>query len=120
MRMEDSMSGEQTMRIECHPVLGLCQDQDRVTIIVDGVPIKARRNEPIAAAIAASGTRVHRYTERVGEPRGIFCAIGQCTDCSMEVDGVPGVRTCITPVREGMIVVTPGHAERGAAGFEPD
>ncbi|MHB8947330.1 MAG: (2Fe-2S)-binding protein, partial [Bacillota bacterium] len=39
-------------------------------------------------------------------PRGLFCAIGRCTDCVMTVDGVPNVRTCVTPVREGLRVET--------------
>lgn len=105
--MEGTLANDRTMRILSHPVLRPRADQKSVTILVDGIPIEARSNEPIAAAIAASGIRVHRHTDRLGEPRGIFCAIGQCTDCSMIVDGVPGVRTCITPVREGMTVETP-------------
>ena len=35
-----------------------------------------------------------------------FCAIGRCTDCVMVVDGKPNVRTCITPLAEGMTVET--------------
>jgi aerobic-type carbon monoxide dehydrogenase small subunit (CoxS/CutS family) len=54
----------------------------------------------------AHGRRIFRYTKKHHETRGLFCGIGQCTDCVMEVDGVPNVRTCVTPVREGMIVVT--------------
>ena len=30
--------------------------------------------------------------------------MGRCTDCMMIVDGEPNVRTCITPVRDGMRV----------------
>ena len=40
------------------------------------------------------------------EPRGIFGAIGRCTDCGMVVDGVPNVRTGITPLKAGMDVRT--------------
>lgn len=39
-------------------------------------------------------------------PRGIFCAIGRCTDCVMIVDGQPNVRTCVTPLHAGMKVQT--------------
>ena len=49
---------------------------------------------------------VHRYTKKQHKPRGIFCAIGRCTDCVMIVDGKPNIRTCITPLREGMEVQT--------------
>jgi aerobic-type carbon monoxide dehydrogenase small subunit (CoxS/CutS family) len=46
---------------------------------------------------------VLRYTKK-GSPRQMFCGIGRCTDCVMTVDGIPGVRTCVTEVREGMRV----------------
>ena len=36
----------------------------------------------------------------------IFCAIGRCTDCVMIVNGVPNVRTCVTPLEEGMQIQT--------------
>ena len=60
----------------------------------------------ISTALIASGVKVFRYTSKYNQPRGIFCAIGRCTDCVMEIDGRANVRTCITPVREGMIINT--------------
>ena len=77
----------------------------KVTIRIDGRDIEAQEGEPIAAALIAAGVKVFRYT-RKNEPRGIFCAVGRCTDCIMTVDGQPNVRTCITPVRDGMIIYT--------------
>ena len=56
--------------------------------------------------LTEAGVRVFRHTAREDHPRGIFCAIGRCTDCAMTVNGVPGVRTCITRVEEGMRVET--------------
>lgn len=50
----------------------------------------------------AAGVKVHRYTAKQHKPRGIYCAIGRCTDCVMVVNGEPNVRTCITPLEEGM------------------
>ncbi len=94
-------------RILRHPVLGDLPRRRVVTISVDGEPVAAREGEPVAVALLAAGRRVLRHTDRFGEPRGLFCAIGRCTDCAMTVDGRPNVRTCITPVREGMVVVSP-------------
>jgi predicted molibdopterin-dependent oxidoreductase YjgC len=94
------------MRVVCHPILGDLEEQKEVTIYFDGRPVKARGEEPIAAALLAAGFRVFRKTKKRGENRGLFCAIGRCTDCMMVVDGVPNVRTCVTPVREGMVVGT--------------
>jgi len=94
------------MRIEDHPILGKAPERRKVTIIVDGEPVEAQEGEPIAAALAAVSKRVLRYTSKRGEPRGFFCALGRCSDCLMTVNGVPQVRTCITPVEEGMRVDT--------------
>lgn len=90
------------MRIENHPILGKLEDVPLIEIEVDGKRILARPGEMIAAALLASGMKVLGRTKRRNEARSFFCGIGQCTDCMMEVDGIPGVRTCITPVKEGM------------------
>ena len=67
----------------------------------------------IAAVLMANGMMVHRHTAKKHEPRGIFCGIGQCTDCVMTVNGKPNVRTCITPVEDGMVIKTQeGYGKR--------
>jgi predicted molibdopterin-dependent oxidoreductase YjgC len=94
------------MRVEHHPILGELEKGTVVEIEVDGEPVPAIEGEPVAAALIAAGKSVFRYTQKRGEPRGVFCAIGRCTDCMMVVDGVLNVRTCVTPVRAGMKVET--------------
>lgn len=94
------------MRVEEHPILGKLQKASAVEIEVDGQVIQARAGEPIAAALLAAGKHIFRYTRKHHQPRGVFCAIGQCTDCMMIVDGVPNVRTCVTPVKPGMKIQT--------------
>jgi predicted molibdopterin-dependent oxidoreductase YjgC len=94
------------MRIKNHPILGEMTDKPTVRITFDGQVIEAQEGEPIATALLATGTTIFRYTNKLHTARGIFCAIGRCTDCMMVVDGVANVRTCITPVREGMVVQT--------------
>jgi predicted molibdopterin-dependent oxidoreductase YjgC len=100
------------MRVVHHPILGDFPKSREVKIKVDGKQITALAGEPIAAALAAAGIRVHRYTTERSEPRGIFCAIGQCTDCVMTVNGIPNVRTCIAPVVDGMVVQTQRGSEQ--------
>lgn len=94
------------MRVDNHIVLDVKPKGRPVTILVDGESIEAYEGEPVLAALLAKGIIVNRYTVKRHEPRGLFCGIGQCTDCAMIVDGKPNVRTCITPVREGMVVET--------------
>ncbi len=93
-------------RVLDHPILGRTELGKAITIHVDGKPIGAFEGEPIAAALAAAGYKVFHRTEKRGDPRGIFCAIGRCTDCMMVVDGKPNVRTCVTPAADGMKVQT--------------
>lgn len=93
-------------RISEHPILGTPQKGRLIKFTLDGKEMEGYEGEPIAAALKAAGVMVHRYTKKQHKPRGIFCAIGRCTDCVMVVDGVPNVRTCITPLKEGMKVQT--------------
>jgi predicted molibdopterin-dependent oxidoreductase YjgC len=92
------------MRIKKHPILDFEGGVRKVTISVNGREIEAIEGEPIAAAIMAAGIKVLRYTPKRNSPRGVYCAIGRCTDCVMKVNGVPSIRTCITPVEQGMII----------------
>ena len=94
------------MRVNKHPILGDEQEQETIRITVDGRTIQARKGESIAAAMLAEKLRTCRHTARLKEARGLFCGIGQCTDCVMQVNGGPNVRTCITEVQEGMVVRT--------------
>lgn len=104
----------ETMRVLHHPILGELSQDDYVEIIVDGRKMQAKSGETIVAALMANGIHIHRYTTKKHEPRGVFCGIGQCTDCVMTVNGKPNVRTCITPVEEGMVIETQqGFGKRG-------
>lgn len=94
------------MRVVEHPILGALTKAKPVEIEVDGEKIQAIEGEPIASALLAAGKSVFRYTRKRHEPRGVFCAIGRCTDCMMTVDGIPNVRTCVTPVKAGMKIQT--------------
>ncbi len=94
------------VRVEQHCILDVEKKEKKIKITVDGKEIEAYEGEPILAALLANGIKVNRYTVKKHEPRGLFCGIGQCSDCSMVVDGKANVRTCITPVREGMVIMT--------------
>ncbi|MBO6270401.1 MAG: (2Fe-2S)-binding protein [Clostridium sp.] len=94
------------MRVIKHPILDELDTSARVTIYYNGQPVEALEGEPIAAALINAGITAFRTAQKRHEPRGIFCAIGRCTDCMMVVDGQPNTRTCVTPVRDGMRVET--------------
>ena len=94
------------IRIERHPLLEPLPERPVVTFTFDGHPIEAREGEPITAALLAAGWRVLRTMPRSGETRGGYCMVDRCPDCAVVVDGVPNVRSCLTPVRDGLEVRT--------------
>jgi predicted molibdopterin-dependent oxidoreductase YjgC len=106
------------VRLLKHPILGEQETRNEVSFTFDGKPLRGYAGEPVAAALKAAEVLVHRYTKRRHSPRGVFCAIGRCTDCVMVVNGRPNVRTCVTPLEDGMVVETQhgaGEREGGKA-----
>ena len=93
-------------RVEEHPILGPATTEEAITIYLDGRPLRALPGETVLATLTAHGYKSCRTTHKRDEPRWFYCGIGRCTDCIMQVDGVPNVRTCVTLVRDGMRVET--------------
>ena len=92
-------------RLNSHPVLDeSLADRKTVVITVDGQPLDVFAGETLAAALWANGIVTLGHDPDTGAPRGIFCGIGHCYACRVTVDGVPDVRSCLTPVRDGMCV----------------
>jgi thioredoxin reductase len=70
----------------------------------EGRAVQARPGETIAAALTAAG--VTRLRETVsGEPRGMFCGMGVCQECLVEIEGLGAHRACMTTVGSGMRVM---------------
>ena len=72
-----------------------------VTFRFDGRPMSAPAGATIAAALLGTGIAGWRTTRRRGEPRGLFCGIGYCHDCLVDVNERPALRACQVPVSEG-------------------
>lgn len=73
-----------------------------VTFSWNGQEVQGQAGEPLAMALWALGIRALGQNERTGQPRGLYCAIGQCYECRVIVDGRRDRRSCLEPVREGM------------------
>ena len=93
------------MRITNHPILAF-PEREKVVFTFDAEKLEGFSGEPIVAALHAAGVRVLRHSLRHKRPRGLFCAIGNCSSCLMTVDGVPNVRVCTEPLQAGMKVET--------------
>ena len=71
-----------------------------VTFRYDGTALTAPAGFTIAAALLRNGIMAWRITRRRGEPRGLFCGIGHCHDCLVDVNGNAAVRACQVVVRD--------------------
>jgi predicted molibdopterin-dependent oxidoreductase YjgC len=81
----------------------------------DGVPVGFAEGQTIGAALWAHGVRSWRTTRFANRPRGIFCGIGVCFDCLVEVDGRGDQRACVVSARAGLVVRTQQGAGRADA-----
>lgn len=90
-------------RITEHPILDFNKGK-KVTFMFNGTPVEGFEGESVAASLHAAGIRKLHESEVLHRPRGLFCAIGNCSSCVMRVNGEDNVRICVTPVREGLVV----------------
>jgi len=70
----------------------------------DGKPVEAYEGDTVGSALYAAGRRTFSRSFKYHRRRGLLCCAGQCPNCIVAVDGAPGVRACVEPVKEGMKV----------------
>ncbi len=84
------------------PAPGERVDRSReITFFFEGNPVTGFPGDTIGSALFASGRRIFSRSFKYHRPRGLLCCAGRCANCMMQVDGVPNVRVCVEPVREG-------------------
>jgi predicted molibdopterin-dependent oxidoreductase YjgC len=83
------------------------------TFLFDGREVPFVEGQTIGAALAAAGVRSWRKTRFGARPRGLFCGIGICFDCLLDVDGRPNQRACLVPAQPGLVVSSQHGVGRG-------
>ncbi len=91
-----------SLRITDHPILPPLEEPS-VRFTFNGQPILARRGEMISSALFAAGITAFGHHHRDGAAQSIFCVNGQCSQCTVLVDGRP-LKSCMTAATEGMVV----------------
>ena len=77
---------------------------ETVLIRVNGRDVSVPLGRPLAQVLSAADPAL-RLSSKDRAPRGMFCGMGLCFECMVEVDGLPR-RSCLTPVSAGMVVRT--------------
>ncbi|WBX84156.1 (2Fe-2S)-binding protein [Sphingosinicella microcystinivorans] len=80
-----------------------------LTIDVDGHTVPSWEGETLATALLAAGMIIFRIDSR-GNPRGLFCNMGTCCECLVDVVDSAGqyrtVRACLVDVVPDMSIRT--------------
>jgi sarcosine oxidase subunit alpha len=76
-----------------------------IAVRINGTRVEVPEGVSVASAVAISG--VMRFRRSVtGQARAPLCGMGICMECRVTVDGVPHIRSCQLPCRDGMEVLT--------------
>ncbi|MBU4486321.1 MAG: FAD-dependent oxidoreductase [Candidatus Delongbacteria bacterium] len=94
-------------RITQHPVLEVKSRQE-VGFTFDGIAYKGFENEPVSSALFANGIKEFSIHKKDDAPQGIFCANGQCSQCTVIINGMP-FKSCVTPLKQDMDIITLRH-----------
>jgi D-hydroxyproline dehydrogenase subunit alpha len=87
---------------------------ERIAIDFEGRMVEGRRGETLAAALTAAGIRDLRLTQSE-QPRGIFCGMGVCQECLVEIDGRANQRACMTKIDRSLSVRRQRHLAEAMA-----
>lgn len=87
-----------------------------LTVTIDGEAVTGSSGQTLAGVLLAAGRLAWRNTSSAGRPRGVFCGIGVCYDCVVEVNGQRDVRTCLRRASDGDVLVTQHEDLPGGGG----
>lgn len=89
------------MRNLDNPILGKL-NKKTIHFTFNNKQLNGLQGDSIGSALLESNIRTLRYDQSTGEPRGLFCGIGRCYECRVQVVDQGSVRACITPLTEDM------------------
>jgi sarcosine oxidase, subunit alpha len=71
---------------------------------LDGRRVDIAQGDTVGAAAFRAGVRTFTRSLKSHRRRGLYCGTGDCANCIVTVDGVPGARACVTEAADGMRV----------------
>ncbi|WP_434129644.1 (2Fe-2S)-binding protein [Novosphingobium fluoreni] len=80
----------------------------QVPVELDGASVMVHPGEMVAVAVLSAMMRFR--DDRSGRPRGMFCNMGTCSECTVWIAQAGRdwrrLRSCLVPIEEGMRIRT--------------
>ncbi|WP_457557015.1 FAD-dependent oxidoreductase [Candidatus Harpocratesius sp.] len=86
--------------IKSHPILKY-PSRKSVNFTFNGQELTGYEDMVISSILFLHGIKTFGHHPKDNSPQGIFCANGQCAQCTVLVDGKP-MKACMTPLKENM------------------
>ncbi len=83
-----------------HPILNIPEKKE-VIFSFNGKELKGFEGMVISSALFMNNIKIFGHHEKGKAPQGLFCANGQCSQCTVIVNGHPK-KGCMTLLKEGM------------------
>jgi sarcosine oxidase subunit alpha len=74
------------------------------SIRFEGHDVPIREGDTVASALYRDGVRTFNRSLKNHRRRGLYCGTGDCPNCLVNVDGEPGIRSCVAPASDGQEV----------------
>jgi predicted molibdopterin-dependent oxidoreductase YjgC len=78
--------------------------QRTVCLSFEGKKLDVPAGVSVATALLLSGVRYFRSTPVSSAPRAPYCMMGVCFECLVDIDGRPSRQSCLTQVKDGMVI----------------
>jgi D-hydroxyproline dehydrogenase subunit gamma len=92
----------------------LAPNPARVPVRFNGQDLLLPDGVNLAAALLLAGIAVFRHTPVSDAPRGPFCMMGACFECSVVIDGITR-QACLLKVTKDMEITSHERPEHGSS-----
>ncbi|MHA1619663.1 MAG: FAD-dependent oxidoreductase [Promethearchaeota archaeon] len=96
------MKNMKLLSIDSHPILPI-PERIPISFTYNGQELIGFKDMMISSVLFMHGIKVFGHHPKDNSPQGLFCANGQCSQCTLIIDGVPK-KACMTPLKAYMAI----------------
>lgn len=87
-------------KLQNHPILQIKKTK-LIHFYFNGKKYQGVEDEAVSSALIANNIQIFSHHHKNHSAQGIFCANGQCSHCTVLIDGMP-MKSCVTPLKQDM------------------